>query len=150
MAGWLADRFGRRNVYVTSAFLTAIALPFIYFYHTPANIIMLLTILGFIYGAQYGINSTYMSESFPTHIRGTAVGGAYNVGRFGAAIAPISIGIIAESHSIGLGLAMLGIAYALSGIIPAIFIKEKMYDPFENKTDVMTEQKESASENHSA
>ncbi|WP_342603026.1 hypothetical protein [Peribacillus sp. FSL E2-0159] len=55
-----------------------------------------------------------MSESFPTHIRGTAVGVSYNIGRFGAAIAPVTIGIIAESHSIGFGLAILGIAYALA------------------------------------
>ena len=74
-----------------------------------------------------------MSESFPTHIRGTAVGGAYNIGRFGAAIAPLVIGIIAEAQSIGFGLAVLGIAYALSGIIPAVFIREKMFDPYENK-----------------
>ncbi|PKF90197.1 MFS transporter [Bacillus sp. BA3] len=148
LAGWLADRFGRRNVYIMGGISTAIFLPVIYLYNTPANIIVLLTILGFLYGAQYGINSTYMSESFPTHIRGTAVGGAYNIGRFGAAIAPITIGIIAESQSIGLGLAMLGIAYALSGIIPWLFIREKMYDPFENKVNAPFEQKESASKNH--
>ncbi|MCK1983561.1 MULTISPECIES: MFS transporter [Peribacillus] len=146
LAGWLADRFGRRNVYILGGISTAIFLPIIYLYNTPGNIIVLLTILGFLYGAQYGINSTYMSESFPTHIRGTAVGGAYNIGRFGAAIAPITIGIIAESQSIGLGLAMLGIAYGLSGIIPWFFIREKMYDPFENKVNAPIEQKESASE----
>jgi AAHS family cis,cis-muconate transporter-like MFS transporter len=144
LAGWLADRFGRRNVYIIGGISTAIFLPVIYLCNTPANIIVLLTILGFLYGAQYGINSTYMSESFPTHIRGTAVGGAYNIGRFGAAIAPITIGIIAESQSIGLGLAMLGIAYALSGIIPWLFIREKMYDPFENKANASTEKIESA------
>lgn len=132
IAGWLADHFGRRNIYVTAAIATALFLPIIYMYNTPQNIIFLITLLGFFYGAQYGINSTYMSESFPTQIRGTAVGGAYNTGRFGAAIAPIVIGIIAESQSIGFGLAMLGIAYAISGIIPALFIREKMYDPFEN------------------
>ena len=57
-------------------------------------------------------------------------------GRFGAAIAPIAIGIIAEAQSIGFGLAVLGIAYALSGIIPALFIREKIYDPYENKENV--------------
>lgn len=133
LAGILSDKFGRRNIYIAAGLATAISLPVIYLYHTPGNIIILLTILGFLYGAQYGINSTYMSESFPTRIRGTAVGGAYNFGRFGAAIAPIAIGIIAESQSIGFGLAVLGIAYALSGIIPAIFIREKMFDPYEGK-----------------
>ncbi|MFE4706924.1 MFS transporter [Peribacillus simplex] len=138
LAGILSDKFGRRKIYITAAIATAISLPVIYLYNTPGNIIILLTILGFLYGAQYGINSTYMSESFPTHIRGTAVGGAYNTGRFGAAIAPIAIGIIAETQSIGFGLATLGIAYALSGIIPALFIREKIYDPYENKENVST------------
>ncbi|MDR7076079.1 AAHS family cis,cis-muconate transporter-like MFS transporter [Neobacillus niacini] len=133
LAGVLSDKFGRRIIYIAAGLATAISLPAIYLYNTPGNIIILLTILGFLYGAQYGITSTYMSESFPTHIRGTAVGGAYNTGRFGAAIAPIAIGAIAEVQSIGFGLAVLGIAYALSGIIPALFIKEKMYDPYENK-----------------
>ncbi|MGX9135127.1 MFS transporter [Rummeliibacillus sp. JY-2-4R] len=133
LAGYLADKFGRRNIYIIAGIVTAIFLPIIYLYNTPSNIIALLTVLGFVYGAQYGVNSTYMSESFPTIIRGTAVGGAYNIGRFGAAIAPVIIGIIAEAKSIGFGLATLGIAYALSGIIPALFIREKMYDPYENK-----------------
>lgn len=133
IAGWLADKFGRRIVYISGGFLTALSLPVIYFFQTPGNIVILLTVLGFFYGAQYGVNSTYMSESFPTHIRGTAVGGAYNIGRFGAAIAPVAIGIIAESQSIGFGLAILGIAYAISGLIPALFIREKIYDPYENK-----------------
>ena len=146
LAGYLSDRFGRRNLYISAGIATAIFLPVIYLYNTPGNIIILLTILGFLYGAQYGINSTYMSESFPTHIRGTAVGGAYNIGRFGAAIAPLVIGIIAEAQSIGFGLAVLGIAYALSGIIPALFIREKMYDPYENKENVPKDVKENRTE----
>ncbi|QGQ45711.1 MFS transporter [Metabacillus sediminilitoris] len=150
LAGWLADLIGRRAVYAIGGLSTAIFLPFLIMYHTPGNIIILLTIFGFLYGTPYGVNGTYMSESFPTHIRGTAVGGAYNIGRFGAAIAPISIGIISQAQSIGFGLAILGVAYALAGIIPALFIREKMYDPFQNKTSAPTPQGESNTENHSA
>ena len=150
LAGWLADQIGRRAVYAIGGISTAIFLPILIMYHTPTNIIILLTIFGFLYGTPYGVNGTYMSESFPTHIRGTAVGGAYNIGRFGAAIAPVSIGIISQSQSIGFGLAMLGIAYALAGIIPALFIREKMYDPFQNKTNTSTPQIEKDTEHHSA
>jgi MFS transporter, AAHS family, cis,cis-muconate transporter len=150
LAGFLSDKFGRRNIYIAAGLATAVFLPVIYLYNTPANIIILLTTLGFLYGAQYGINSTYMSESFPTQIRGTAVGGAYNIGRFGAAIAPLVIGIIAETQSIGFGLATLGIAYALSGIIPAIFIREKMYDPYENKEIIPVEEHSVTSKNTTA
>lgn len=130
LAGWVANIIGRRAVFVIAGISTAIMLPIIYLYQTPGNIIILMTVLGFVYGAPYGVNATYLSESFPTQVRGTAVGAAYNTGRIGAAAAPILIGIIATSHSIGFGLAILGIAYAFMGLIPAFFIKEKMYDPY--------------------
>ncbi|WP_285766785.1 MFS transporter [Peribacillus sp. SI8-4] len=150
LAGWLADVIGRRVVYAIGGISTAIFLPFLIMYHTPANIIILLTIFGFLYGTPYGVNGTYMSESFPTQIRGTAVGGAYNIGRFGAAIAPVSIGIISQAQSIGFGLAMLGIAYALAGIIPALFIREKMFDPFQHNMNTSTSQIEKGTDHHSA
>ena len=84
---------------------------------------------GFLYGIPYGVNATYMTESFPTHIRGSATGGAYNVGRLGAAIAPATIGFLASGGSIGLGFLVMGAAYLICGVIPALLIKEKQYDP---------------------
>jgi len=75
------------------------------------------------------VNATYMNESFPTHLRGTATGGSYNVGRVGAMAAPLVIGIIADKFTIGLGRSVLGIAYALAALVPFFFIKEKLYDP---------------------
>ena len=129
IAGYLADILGRRWMYVFGGLATAAFLPIIVQFHTPGNIIVLLTAFGFLYGVPYGVNATYMTESFETHIRGTAVGGAYNIGRIGAAIAPWLIGVIATRYSIGLGLIIMGGAYFMTGIIPALFIREKMYDP---------------------
>ena len=129
MAGYLADVFGRRWMYVFGGLSTAAFLPIIVRLNTPGNIIVLLTAFGFFYGIPYGVHATYMTESFQTHIRGTAVGGAYNVGRIGAAIAPTVIGLIATQYSIGLGLIVMGGAYFLTGMVPALFIKEKLYDP---------------------
>ena len=129
IAGYLADKLGRRWMYVFGGLATAAFLPIIVQFHTPGNIIVLLTVFGFLYGVPYGVNATYMTESFETHIRGTAVGGAYNLGRVGAAIAPWLIGVIATRYSIGLGLILMGGAYFMTGIIPALFIREKMYDP---------------------
>ena len=129
VAGYLADIFGRRWMYVLGGFGTAVFLPVIVQLHTPGNVIVLLTVFGFLYGVPYGVNATYMTESFETQVRGTAVGGAYNIGRIGAAIAPWLIGVIATTYSIGLGLIVMGGAYFMTGIIPALFIREKMYDP---------------------
>jgi len=132
IAGYLADKVGRRWMYVIGGLGTAAFLPIIVQFHTPENIIVLLTVFGFLYGVPYGVNATYMTESFETHIRGTAVGGAYNIGRLGAAVAPWLIGVIATTYSIGLGLIVMGGAYFLTGLIPAVFIQEKMYDPQES------------------
>lgn len=129
LAGYMADKLGRRFTYAFGAIGTAIFLPLIVFYNSPENILYLLITFGFLYGIPYGVNATYMTESFPTLIRGTAIGGAYNVGRLGAAIAPATIGFLASGGSIGLGFVVMGAAYLICGVIPALFIKEKLYDP---------------------
>lgn len=129
LAGYMADKLGRRFTYAFGAIGTAIFLPLIVFYNSPENILYLLVIFGFLYGIPYGVNATYMTESFATNVRGTAIGGAYNVGRLGAAIAPAAIGYLASGGSIGLGFLVMGAAYFICGVIPALFIKEKQYDP---------------------
>ena len=129
IAGYLADKLGRRWMYVAGCLGTAVFLPIIIYGRTPENITVLLTTFGFLYGIPYGVNATYMTESFATHIRGTAVGGAYNIGRIGAALAPWLIGVVATSYSIGLGLLLMAGAYLLTGLLPALFIREKMYNP---------------------
>lgn len=129
LAGYMADKLGRRFTYAFGAIGTAIFLPLNVFYNSPDNILFLLIAFGFLYGIPYGVNATYMTESFPTHIRGSATGGAYNVGRLGAAIAPATIGFLASGGSIGLGFLVMGAAYLICGVIPALLIKEKQYDP---------------------
>lgn len=129
IAGFIADRIGRRAVFAFGTMGTAIFIPVIVFSNTPDNILWLMLFFGFLYGIPYGINATYMTESFSTKIRGTAVGGAYNVGRLGAVFAPLTIGYFAQGGSIGTGLLIMGIAYFLCGLIPAFFIKDRLFDP---------------------
>jgi AAHS family cis,cis-muconate transporter-like MFS transporter len=129
LAGMAADKFGRRAVYAFGAIGTAIFLPVIVLFHSPDTILWMLVVFGFLYGIPYGVNATYMTESFQAKYRGTAVGGAYNIGRIGAAIAPAAIGFLATQYSIGLGFLVMGAAYFICGVIPALFIKDKQFDP---------------------
>lgn len=129
IAGIIADKIGRRAVFAFGTMGTAIFIPIIVFGNTPDNILWLMLFFGFLYGIPYGINATYMTESFSTKIRGTATGGAYNIGRLGAVLAPLTIGYFAQGGSIGTGLLIMSVAYFVCGLIPAIFIKNRLFDP---------------------
>lgn len=129
LIGLLADRLGRRPLWLTAGLATAMYMPVLVIFATPQNAPWLLLLFGLLYPSPYAVNYTYLAESFPSTIRGTAIALSYNVGRIGATSSPVLIGMIASKYSIGMGIAMLGIAYAVCALVPGIFIREKMYDP---------------------
>ena len=129
LTGYLADILGRRVVWIAAGLLTALYLPFLTWTATRQNVPYLLLAFGLLYGAPYAVNSTYMSESFPASVRGTAVATSYNLGRIGSTLSPLLIGMAAMNYSIGLGIGLLGISYAVCALVPGVFIREKMFDP---------------------
>lgn len=142
IAGYAADKLGRRVTFVFGTVATAAFLPVIIFYNTPSNIAYLLITFGFLYGIPYGVNATYMAETFATDVRGTAIGGAYNMGRLGAAIAPATIGIIAAGGSFTMAFIVMGTAYFIAGVIPGFFIRERQYDPQQSSLVTATNKEE--------
>jgi AAHS family cis,cis-muconate transporter-like MFS transporter len=129
ITGYAADAFGRRAMWVAAGLLTAVYLPLFVFYGTRGSVAYLLLVFGFLYGAPYAVNGTYMAESFPAAVRGTAVGAAYNIGRIGATLSPVLIGLVATQYSIGLGLALLGMSYLVCALLPGLFMRERQFDP---------------------
>jgi AAHS family cis,cis-muconate transporter-like MFS transporter len=129
IAGYLGDVLGRRMIWTISGLLTALYLPIVIYFATPANVVYLLLLFGFLYGSPMAINTTYLSESFPGDIRGRAVVTSYALGRVGSTLSPVLIGLAASRWSIGSGIGLLGISYALCAAIPGLFIREKMFDP---------------------
>jgi AAHS family cis,cis-muconate transporter-like MFS transporter len=129
VTGYVADLLGRRATWVASCMLTAIYLPVVIWFATPSTVAYWLVLFGFLYGAPYAVAATYMSESFPAGIRGTAVGTSYNLGRIGSTLSPLLIGVVASQYSIGAGIGLLGLSYAACGLVPGAFIREKLFDP---------------------
>jgi MFS transporter, AAHS family, cis,cis-muconate transporter len=129
IAGYLGDVIGRRIIWTTSGVVTALYLPILIHFARPANVAYLLLLFGLLYGAPLAVNITYLSESFPGAIRGRSVATSYALGRVGSTLAPLFIGLAAFNRSIGFGIGLLGISYALCALIPGIFIREKMFDP---------------------
>ncbi|BBU30529.1 MFS transporter [Burkholderia sp. THE68] len=127
VAGWVGDLWSRRGVYVLGCIGAALFLPVIVFLHTRENIVWLMLFFGFLYGVPLGTMGAFMSESFATRIRGTAVGGSYNVGRFCSGAAPVVIGYIATQFTFGVSFLLVGAVFFLSGIC-AFFIPDRLYD----------------------
>ncbi|MNM27595.1 putative sialic acid transporter [compost metagenome] len=129
IAGIVADKLGRRAVFAFGTIGTALFIPVIVYLNTPTNILWMMLFFGFLYGIPYAINATYMTESFPTSIRGSAVGGAYNIGKVLSIFSPLTIGYLSQSGSIGLGLLVMAAAYFICGVIPLLFIKDRLFNP---------------------
>ena len=129
LAGWLADKWGRRKTWFFGGVSTAIALPLVVYYATPAILPVLLLVFGFFCGMDYAVNATFMNESFPTEFRATATGAAHNMGRAGSTFAPLMIGAVADAWTIGAGLALLAISSLICAFLGGFGIQERMYDP---------------------
>lgn len=100
--GFLADRFGRRPVF--AFFLVAAALLVPVFARSAGHEMQLLWLgpfLGCFGHGYFSVFGAMLSELFPTAVRARAQGFVYNSGRAVSALAPYSIGMLADRQGIG-------------------------------------------------
>lgn len=116
LCGWLADNFGRR--YVVPAFVLPASVLLwmlgdindhdeLFWYGLAAN---------FLITGSFGTGLGYVTELFPTQIRGTAFGAAFFFGVAGGSTAPLILGWIAQGQSLAAGLPVLAISFFM--IVP--------------------------------
>jgi MFS family permease len=119
--GFFADRFGRRPVFAFFLVCAAILVP-IYGQLARHDVVLLVLgpFIGFFGHGFFSVFGVMLSELFPTHIRGTAQGLVYNIGRAFSALAPYTIGALADLHGIGTALAITSAFFFVGGI--AIFL----------------------------
>jgi metabolite-proton symporter len=113
VAGWLADRYGRRCVLmVVTAAIMLFGLTFDLFLNpgvmgtgASANMSLMLLFLCIgmtLMGLTFGPMSAILPELFPTNVRYTGSGIAYNVSSIlGAALTPFSAVWLAKNHGVG-------------------------------------------------
>jgi SHS family lactate transporter-like MFS transporter len=106
--GWVADRYGRRQSIIIQAMIGCVVAP-AYLLTNDLNLI----IVGFvIQGAFFGgalptLAPCYLTERFPTEVRGTASGFCYHFGAvIGGFVTPVSSYFAVERH-IGFATPML-------------------------------------------
>jgi MFS family permease len=95
--GFIADRVGRRRTFI--AFMLAAALLIVVYGQLAAHpgwLLVLSPVLGYVGHGYFSMFGSFIAELFPTAIRATAQGLAYNAGRLAGALAPFVIGALAD------------------------------------------------------
>jgi MFS family permease len=117
--GFVADRFGRRPAYSVYSCIMAMGLVMItlLWYAIalyPPIILAFMFLVGFGTG-MFGGYGPLFSEVFPTAIRNTAMGSAFNLARGVQFFTPVIIAVIAEKYGLGGGISLAALFALLTG-----------------------------------
>jgi MFS family permease len=112
---WLSDRIGRRNLFLIFS-LGAIAVVLIYTQVPLSNdsLLFLGFPLGFFASGYFSGMGPFLTELYPTRLRGSGQGFCYNFGRGIGATFPLFVGYISSEVSLANGIAIFAaVAYSL-------------------------------------
>ncbi len=116
--GYLTDRLGRRRNIWLFALLSGICI--LAYANIPAGANSLLMVLGFPLGfcmsAIFSGFGSYLSELYPTAVRGTGQGFTYNTGRAVGAVFPTTVGFLADSWGVGGALVFGAVGYGIAAL----------------------------------
>jgi MFS family permease len=116
--GVLADRFGRRPVFLVFVLGAAVLVP-VYGRMAlhPVVLMALGPLIGFFGHGYFSLFGAMLAELFPSPIRGTAQGFCYNFGRALSALAPFTIGALADREGIGSALGLTSAFFVAAGAL---------------------------------
>ncbi|MFN9429967.1 MAG: MFS transporter [Acidobacteriota bacterium] len=118
--GLLADRLGRRMafaIYVVCAAVMTLAYgsaPRWAGESAPTVLLVAGPLLGFFGTGFFALFGTMLAELYPTRVRGAGQGFVYNFGRGLSALAPLTVGVVADRSGLDLAL-VLNAGYFLLG-----------------------------------
>jgi SHS family lactate transporter-like MFS transporter len=105
--GWVADSIGRRWSIIIPALIGCLIAPIYLLTADITRISVGFIIQGLFAGAIYGQNPSYLTERFPTEVRGTASAFCYHQGAiFGGMVAPV-LTYFAVNYNLGFAIPML-------------------------------------------
>ena len=111
VGAWLADRIGRRNLFLIFS-LGAIAVILIYTQLPLTNEVLWLLgfPLGFFASGYFSGVGAFLTELYPTRLRGSGQGFCYNFGRGIGALFPFLVGALSNTTSLANAIAIFAVA----------------------------------------
>jgi MFS family permease len=111
VGAWLADRIGRRNLFLIFS-LGAIAVVLLYTQLPLTNEILwaLGFPLGFFASGYFSGMGAFLTELYPTRLRGSGQGFCYNFGRGIGALFPFLVGALSTSTTLANAIAIFAVA----------------------------------------
>lgn len=97
IAGHLSDKFGRRNVIMSSMIMTAAVLAMMVFAGGSSLFVFFVALLGFFLFAIRPVLQAWLLDSTPKDMGGSAIGVMFGVQSLGSAAGPLICGLIADS-----------------------------------------------------
>jgi MFS family permease len=114
--GFVSDALGRKPTYVGYLIMAAALLTV---FLSTRNAMLLLALGPFVAFFATGYFSGFgavTAEIYPTAIRATAQGFTYNIGRLASALAPFTVGTLAQTHGFGTALSLSSGAFVLAAV----------------------------------
>jgi len=115
VGAWLADRIGRRNLFLIFS-LGAIVLVLVYTQvHLTNQVLWVLGFpLGFFASGYFSGMGAFLTELYPTRLRGSGQGFCYNFGRGIGALFPFLVGYLSQATTLANAIAIFAVgAYVL-------------------------------------
>lgn len=125
VGAYLTDRMGRRRtltLYAVCSFLTVAA----YTYLPISNQVMLALgfPLGFFASGSFSPMGSFLTELFPTRLRGSGQGFSYNFGRGVGALFPTLVGYLGARIPLGRAIALFAVSAYLVMILAVVLLPE--------------------------
>ncbi|WP_238298696.1 MFS transporter, partial [Methylobacterium soli] len=124
-SAYLSDRIGRRKGFILFG-ACAGTLVSIYML-IPINDTSMLFLgfpLGFFLSGVFSGMGAFLSELFPSRVRGSAQGFCYNFGRAVGAICPALVGYLSASLTLGVAIGVMAVSGYLLVIVSALILPE--------------------------
>jgi MFS family permease len=125
LCGYLCDRFGRRYIIPAFVMPAAVLLMVLGGQNDATSLFIVGGIVNFLATGSFGAGMGYVSELFPTAIRGRGYGSAFFFGNLLSASSPAIVGYIATTQSIAAALPLLALSFFLLGLM-FLFVAREM------------------------